>query len=153
MKTLFVVASLTFALLTTPAIAQLGPAGVPGAPGLAETDPSVKPAPPAPAVTPPAAKVQPRKRVAVDCSKANNVAQCNARQVARNSVLAACKGRTGTKRQQCLDEQKQAPNIDCSKSSDPARCERHNKTRELCKDKIGRAHRQCLRDNLAPNKK
>ncbi len=150
MKTLFVVASLAFALVATPAIAQLGPAGVPGAPGLAETDPSVKPAPPAPAIVPPAAKAQPRKRVAADCSEAKNVARCNALQDARKNALAACKGETGAERKQCLKEQKQGQKADCSKSPDPARCEQHKKTRELCKDKAGREHRQCLRDNLAP---
>ena len=36
MKTMFIATMLTAALITVPAIAQQGPAGVPGAPGLAE---------------------------------------------------------------------------------------------------------------------
>jgi hypothetical protein len=29
-------------------------------------------------------------------------------------------------------------------------CQRHQKARELCRDKLGPEHRQCLRDALAP---
>jgi len=129
MKTLFFVVSLAAAFLAAPAIAQLGPAGVPGAPGLAETDPSVKPAKPTPAA-PPATQVQPKSSAGADCSKAKNVAQCKKRQEAR----------------------KKAQERECSKSADPVRCEQHQKTRALCKDKSNQEYRQCLRDNLAPKK-
>jgi hypothetical protein len=129
MKTLFFIASFATALIAFPASAQLGPAGVPGAPGLAETDPSVKSGPPAP-VAPPATQTQPRNPVAADCSKAKNVKQCKARQEARKKAL----------------------NADCAKSADPVRCEQHKKTRTLCKDKPDQEYRQCLRDNLAPKK-
>lgn len=127
MKTLFFVASLAAVFLAAPAIAQLGPAGVPGAPGLAETDPSVKQKAP---ITPPAALVQPQKTVSTDCSKAKNVAQCKKRQEAR----------------------KKAQERECRKSGDPARCEQYQKTRALCKDKPSQEYRQCLRDNLVPKK-
>ena len=127
MKTLFVVVSLTAALLAAPAVAQLGPAGVPGAPGLAETDPSVKPRI---VVAPPAAPVQPQKAVATDCSKAKNLTQCKKRQEAR----------------------RKAQDSECSKASDPARCEQYRKTRTLCKDKPSADYRQCLRDNLVTKK-
>ncbi len=127
MKTLLFIASLAAALLAEPAVAQLGPAGVPGAPGLAETDPSVKQRAPAP---PPAAPVQQQKAVAADCSKAKNVAQCKKRQETRRKALES----------------------ECSKSADSARCEQYQKTRALCKDKPSQEYRQCLRDNLAPKK-
>lgn len=127
MKTLFVVVSLAAALLAAPAVAQLGPAGVPGAPGLAETDPSVKPRV---VVAPPAAPVQAPKAATTDCSKAKKLAQCK-------------------KRQEAI---RKAQDAECSKSSDPARCEQYRKTRALCKDKPGPDYRQCLRDNLAPKK-
>jgi hypothetical protein len=48
--------------------------------------------------------------------------------------------------------QEKMPPVDCSKSVDPARCAQHQKARELCKDKSGPEHRQCLRDALAPGK-
>ncbi|EXI91921.1 MAG: hypothetical protein AW12_00976 [Candidatus Accumulibacter sp. BA-94] len=41
------------------------------------------------------------------------------------------------------------PTVDCSQAADPARCQRHQKARELCRDKLGPEHRQCLRDTLA----
>jgi hypothetical protein len=41
---------------------------------------------------------------------------------------------------------------ECSTSAEPARCEQHQKARALCRDKVGREHRQCLRDNLTAKK-
>ena len=127
MKTLLFIASLAAALLAAPAVAQLGPAGVPGAPGLAETDPSVKQRAP---VTPPAVQVRQQNTVSTDCSKAKNVAQCKKRQETHRKALER----------------------ECSKSGDPARCEQYQKTRALCKDKPSQEYRQCLRDNLVPKK-
>ena len=127
MKTLLFIASLAAVFLAAPAVAQLGPAGVPGAPGLAETDPSVKQKAPPP---PPAVQVQPQKAVSTDCGKAKNVAQCKKRQETRRKALES----------------------ECSKSGDPARCEQYQKTRALCRDKPSPEYRQCLRDNLAPKK-
>ena len=128
MKTLLIIASLAAALLAAPAVAQLGPAGVPGAPGLAETDPSVKQKAP---ISPPAAQVQQKKNtVSTDCSKVKNVAQCKKRLEARRKALESA----------------------CNKSADPARCEQHQKTRALCKDKPSQDYRQCLRDNLVSKK-
>jgi hypothetical protein len=37
------------------------------------------------------------------------------------------------------------PPADCSKASDQARCEFHQKVREACKDKPGQEHMACLR--------
>ena len=96
MKSLIVAVSLSAALIAWPAIAQQGPAGVPGAYGLAE---SVAPAPP-----------------------------------------SAQGKRT-----------KSGP-ADCSKTTEPVRCEQHQKARLLCKDKLGPEHRQCLRDKLTARK-
>jgi hypothetical protein len=180
MKTLIFIASLSTALIAWPAIAQQGPAGVPGAYGLAE---SVAPAPPS-------AKGQRAKRGPADCSNARNIEQCKARHKARKKMLEACKDRFGVERKQCLHEQAQAidctqahnpllcesrkqayagcqnqngaqsrqcvqqkmPPADCSQSTDPARCEQHQKARLLCQDKAGQEHRQCLRDNLTAKK-
>jgi len=149
MRSLFVVASLAVMLVALPASAQLGPAGVPGAPGLAETDPSVKPVPPV-QPAPPFLEEPPRTTQATGCSKAKNVEQCKTRQSARKKAGEVCKGKTGKARRQCLNDRK-VKNIDCGKSREPLRCEQFKKTRNLCKDKPNSAeYRQCLRDNLAP---
>jgi hypothetical protein len=181
MKSLIFAVSMSAALIAWPAIAQQGPAGVPGAYGLAE---SVAPA------APPSAQGQRAKRGPADCSNARNVEQCKARQEAHKKMLEACKDKFGVDRKQCLHEQAQAidctqarnpqqcesrkqasaacqnqkgaqlrqcvqqkmPPADCSKSPDPARCEQHQKARLLCQDKAGAEHRQCLRDNLTAKK-
>lgn len=142
MKRMFFSAVLTIALCSGPAIAQQGPAGVPGAFGFAE---SVT----APLVSPPPKAKQPGQALR-DCAKAKDVKHCKESLDAQNKALEACKGRAGAERKQCLDEQKQA--IDCKKSSEPLRCEQHKKAYALCKDKLGSEHRQCLRDNLATKK-
>ncbi|SBT08286.1 conserved exported hypothetical protein [Candidatus Propionivibrio aalborgensis] len=180
MKTMFIATMLTAALITVPAIAQQGPAGVPGAPGLAET---VKSAPPS-------SRPRHRQRGPADCRTAKDVELCTARQEAHKTALEACKGKTGVERQQCMHAQ--AQNLDCTKagnpqrcesrkhayatcsaqsgpkfkqcvqqtmstetcrkSADAARCELHQQARERCKNLIGQEHRQCLRDVLAPKK-
>jgi hypothetical protein len=93
MKTLIIVASLTAALIAMPAIAQQGPAGVPGAPGLA---------PASPLVSPPAVKTHQPKRIPVDCSKAKNKKQCRANQAARKKAIEACRDKVGQDHRQCL---------------------------------------------------
>jgi hypothetical protein len=142
MKRMFFAAALSIALCSGPAIAQQGPAGVPGAFGFAK---SVT----VPLVAPPPQEKQP-EQVPRDCAKAKDVERCKARQEAQAKALKACKGKAGAELKQCLDEQKQA--IDCKKSSDPLRCEQHKKAHALCKDKLGSEHRQCLRDNLTTKK-
>ena len=75
---LFFVLSLAVMLVALPANAQLGPAGVPGAPGLAETDPSVKPTPanqPAPSFL----EEPQRTSQSNACSKSNTAEQCKTR--------------------------------------------------------------------------
>ena len=140
MKRLFLLAALAAAILgATPAIAQQGPAGVPGVFGLAE---SVTAPPPAP--QPP--RVAPQPTGGIDCATSKQPEQCQARQEARKKAQAACQG--SAQRKQCLNEQAQS--ADCTKASDPARCLRHQKTRKLCAQKLGPEYRQCLRDNLAP---
>lgn len=147
MKSLFFAVSLAAALMTTSALAQLGPAGVPGAPGLAETDPSVKAARPLPPPPPlPVANATPTKRSATGCGK--NDTQCKARQETRKKMLEACRGTTGKERKQCLSVH--ARRIECSKTADPQQCELHSLARERCKDTNGREHSQCLRDALTP---
>lgn len=150
MRSLLLAASLAFALTAWPAYAQLGPAGVPGAPGLAETDPSVKPAPPVqPAVV--VVEEAPRKSATSSCGKGKESGQCKTRKPAKKKVQPACKGKTGKAYRQCVAERK-AQSTDCAKSGDPARCEQFQKVRAQCENKLGKEHRQCLRDNLTPQK-
>lgn len=92
MKALFISFSLITALIVTPAGAQQGPAGVPGAPALAAS--IAPPPPPAPA--------EQSKRAPKDCSKAKNPEQCKAREEARKVAREACKGQKGTEYKQCV---------------------------------------------------
>lgn len=137
MKCLLLVATLTAVLSATPSIAQQGPAGVPGAFGFAES--IVPPPPPAPALV--AAKNKVDK-----CAGAKDVKQCKARLEARAKALEACKGKSGTLRSQCLAQQARID--ECRKASEPARCLQYEKTREVCHNKLGGEHQQCLRDML-----
>lgn len=122
MKALFFVVTLTATLIALPAIAQQGPAGVPGAPGLA-------PPPPAPVVSaPPAPPATPSESSPPKCSKAKG-------------------GKPG---KSCKPVKK--PPASCSAAADPARCEQHRRTHELCKNLPDRDYRQCLRDNLTAKK-
>jgi len=151
MRLLLFVLSLAVVLVALPANAQLGPAGVPGAPGLAETDPSVKPVPvnqPTPTFL---EEPQPASQTKA-CGKGNNAEPCKTlkAKATGKKTLDTCKSKTGAARKQCLTSK--IKNTDCSKSREPERCELFKKTREQCKDQFGRAHRQCLRDNLSPQK-
>jgi hypothetical protein len=149
MKCLFLLATLAAAALgATPAIAQLGPAGVPGIFGLAESVTAPSPA------TPPARAAQ-RPAGQGECSTSKQPEQCRARQEARKKALAACQGKTGATRNQCLIDQAQSArdhqqSLECKKASDPARCLQFQKAHRLCSAKIGPEHRQCLRDILTP---
>ena len=127
---------MAIAMISLPAAAQQGPAGIPGVFSLVE---SVLPAPE------PAQNLK-KKSSDGDCSKAKNVEQCKEQQDARKNILAACKGKTGTARTQCLKQQTRYEN--CKKSADPAGCLRFEKTYDLCQKKLGQALRQCLFDNL-----
>lgn len=60
------------------------------------------------------------------------------------------KTKSGQPTKACKPKKAAAPT--CSSSTDPARCEQHRKTRELCKSQPERDYRQCLRDNLSPPK-
>lgn len=91
MRTLLFVVSLATALAAMPAFAQLGPAGVPGAPGLV---------PP-----PPQKKTQPAPKVPSACAKAKNVERCTAR---HQEARAACKGRAGAEHKKCINAQLRA---------------------------------------------
>lgn len=116
-RTSLLMAGLTAGLLSLSAAAQPGPdAGGPG----------------------------PRQAAPVDCSKARNPAQCEARQKARQ----ACKDRKGAEFRQCIQDNMPPP--DCSKARNPQRCEARQKAREACKGKVGREHRRCMRDQLRP---
>ncbi|MEI7611918.1 MAG: hypothetical protein WCK63_03355 [Betaproteobacteria bacterium] len=93
MKSLLFTFSLISALMLTPAVAQQGPAGVPGAPALAA---SIAPPPPS------APQAEPRKRAAKDCSQVKNPEQCKARVEARKQARAACKEAKAAERKQCV---------------------------------------------------
>ena len=147
MKALLFVVSLAAVLTALPASAQLGPAGVPGAPGLAETDPSVKSSASASPSTPQAQHTQQKKHASAKCSQNKEAAQCKGRKIPKKAN-DACKGKTGEERKQCRQEQ--AWRKECNKSADPARCEQHKKAAQLCQEKLGAEHRQCLHENLLP---
>lgn len=141
MKSPLLVAALSAWFVAFPALAQLGPAGVPGAPGLAETDPSVKtvkPAPTQPAGTPMPTVIEPKSPAK------------RAKVVKKAKPRVNCQAQGGKADQRCTA--KPAPGDQCSAASDRTRCELHAKARAVCKDKQGDAHRQCLRDTLAPTK-
>lgn len=140
MKSPLLVAALSAWFFTLPALAQLGPAGVPGAPGLAETDPSVKTVKPTP--------IQP---VATPSPTVEQKSPPKRTKVARKAKPQAnCQAPSGRTDQRCTP--KTAPRDQCSNASDRARCELHAKAHAQCKGKQGDAHRQCLRDTLVPKK-
>jgi outer membrane biosynthesis protein TonB len=110
--------SLSIAL---PALAQLGPAGVPGAPGLApesEPEPEQVHPVPEPAQPPPASSTipippevprtaekprsVPSPKVPAACAKAKNVERCIARQERKRQAKAACKGKKDQNFDQCV---------------------------------------------------
>ena len=89
MKNLLIIASLTTALFAFPAMAQQGP-------GTAAES----------AVMGGKAAGQGQgKRGPADCSKAKDAEQCKARQEAHQKMMAACKGKAGPERKQCMHEQ------------------------------------------------
>ena len=101
---------LLFSLLATmalPVYAQLGPAGVPGAPGLVpDPAPVSVPAPPPPAPAETRKAVPPP--VSSECAKSKNVDRCIARVEARKKAEAACKGAPKAKYKQCVRDQLKA---------------------------------------------
>lgn len=142
MKSSLLVAALSAALMSLSAFAQLGPAGVPGAPGLAETDPSVKPAQPVP--------VQPAVKSSPTVAEKKSPPTKRAKLAKKTRPQANCQAPSGKSNPRCAP--KPSPKEQCSKASDPARCELHAKARETCRGKSGEPHRQCLRDTLVPKK-
>jgi hypothetical protein len=93
-----------------------------------------------------AAQAQPAGAAAIDCNKARDPQRCQARVAAQ----AACQGKRGAARRQCVEDNMPPP--DCSKSPNPARCSAILAAREACKDKVGLAHRQCMRERARPTK-
>ncbi|MBI3140790.1 MAG: hypothetical protein HYZ19_02865 [Rhodocyclales bacterium] len=92
----------------------------------------------------PGAGPGPKQPAPVDCRKARDPAQCEARQKARE----ACKDKKGAAYRQCVQDNMPPP--DCSKARNPQRCEAGVKAREACKGKVGRERRQCMREQLKP---
>ncbi|MFT3849652.1 MAG: hypothetical protein QM739_13575 [Propionivibrio sp.] len=142
MKSPLLVAALSAWFFALPALAQLGPAGVPGAPGLAETDPSVKAAKPEP--EPPAATRSPI------AAEPKSPSPKRAKTARKPKPQASCQVQTGKSAQRCAP--KPSTPAQCGAAADPARCELHARAHETCKDKQGDAHRQCLRDVLVQKK-
>ena len=99
MRTAFFLVSLA-AAIALPAFAQLGPAGVPGAPGLA----------PPPAPTQPAAPPKQRRhhtpppKIPAACAKVKDVERCVKRQELRRKARAVCKDREGEAYQRCVND-------------------------------------------------
>lgn len=137
-KRIVFLAALTAALCATPSLAQQGPAGVPGVFGLAESVTGPTPPPARPAIAQAASRN--------DCSLPANAARCQARET-QKKAREACAGQTGNRLKSCVAKQVQT--ISCKRSADPARCLQHQKARQICSPKLGDAHRQCLRENLA----
>ena len=100
MKNVFFAALITFVLIS-PAIAQLGPAGVPGAPGLApEPTPVTQPSPET--KNPKNASVI--KRTPTACAGIKDTERCVLRQELHKEAKEACKKRQGKMRQKCIDD-------------------------------------------------
>lgn len=103
------------------ALAQLGPAGVPGAPGL---------------YTPPQVKTTERtesQKAPTPTLEASKTAQATLgkplpKPLAPNVSTASI--------------------IDCTKASDPARCEHYQRARSACANAEGESYYQCLREML-----
>ena len=121
------------ALFALPAFAQQGPAGVPGVVEfLVESVTPViadEPAAPPPSVrpeSPPTAEIP---------------AENGMKPTPRVQKSAKATSRVARKMRKPVPE-------DCSKTKDPARCQRFQKARKTCQAQLGDAHRQCLRDEL-----
>ena len=85
---------------------------------------------------------------AVDCSKARNPQNCEARQTA----METCKDQRGPSRKQCVEDSLPPP--DCSKAPNPQRCEARQKARDACKGKYGPDRKACQREQRpAPAKR
>jgi len=106
MKSVVLLLSLLTAM-AMPAYAQLGPAGVPGAPGLVpDPEPVSVPAPPPPA--PPELKKDAPPPVPRACAKSKNVERCVTRLEARKKAEAACKGTPKKQFKQCVSNKLKA---------------------------------------------
>lgn len=106
--TLLFIALTSALFLTPPAMAQQGPAGVPGAPllGAEIAPPPPEPEKPAPLRAEP--QPEPEKpRIIAQCRKAKNIERCeerHARRIARQEARKACKNQSPKKRQRCINE-------------------------------------------------
>ncbi len=126
MKKLIFALSLVISLFATPVLAQQGPAGVPGLFGLVD---EVLPAS--------SEKAAPIKHATPDNAPSPE-------------ALKACAGKKGKKLQQCLAYQEKVET--CRAATEPARCLRFLKAHEVCQNKLGDEHLQCLRNILVPKK-
>lgn len=136
MNALHVVTVATFVsatLYALPAFAQQGPAGVPGVVELLveSVTPVIADEPAAP---PPS--VRPESPPAAAMPTENGVKRLPTVQKPANKT-----SRVARKLRKPVPE-------DCSKTSDPARCQLFQKARKTCQPQLGGAHRQCLRDVL-----
>ena len=151
MKSLFVIASFAAVLFSWPAVAQQGPAGVPGLIDLVNELTSPTPTP-----TQKSEQNSQNGNNTVDCNKEGNAKYCQNQKQAKN----ACKDKNGKTLKKCTSRNKPKSNQnsnstpkpvatnECSKSADTAQCLKFQKAKALCTSKTGDEHRQCLRDNL-----
>jgi len=141
MKSPLLVAALSAAFFSLTALAQLGPAGVPGAPGLAETDPSVTAVKPVPA--------QPSATPAQSVSEKESSQPKRTKGARKSEPGTVCPSQAGKRDRRCAP--KASTKNQCNASADPVRCELYAKARAICKDKRSNdAYRQCLRETLVP---
>jgi hypothetical protein len=95
---------------------------------------------------------QPRKERRFDCSQAKDPKACEERRAkmkaAHEKAEAACKGKDGAARRDCVAHEM------CTQAKDPAKCEARAKERgakrkaamEACKGKQGDDLKSCMRD-------
>jgi len=121
-----IVGGMAAALLSMPALAQMGPGGGMGG-GMGGTGPGMA-----------GQGAGPRT---LDCSKARDPAQC----AAHNKALEVCGTQRGPGHRACMEDNMPAP--DCSKARNPQRCEAMEKVRVACKGKVGPERAACQREN------
>lgn len=141
MKTGIAILSIATALLALSAQAQQGPGtALPDTqdfgPGMGQRGQGKSPG---------AGPRQPRQPT--DCSKSQNPQACTAHQEARKKAAAACQGKAGPERKQCLHEQKQ--NVDCGKARNPQQCEARKQAYGACKGQAGPAFKQCVQQKMS----
>jgi len=85
--------------------------------------------------------------VVADCAAARDPARCLALQQAH----AACRGKRGSAKRQCLKEKLPLP--DCSRAPDAQRCLAQQQVQTACQRQSGKALRACLKNSPVRQRK